>query len=327
MNSNSGHAETKAANDGSAERRAMIYESSADAAVLFLTTLKEVGDVFPPLKVTAAGVLILVDTVSKFKHNREEWNELGRITAARAAGIAKYFGDDPPSDVYGSIESLNIVLGQITAEVQKMQQPRLGFLRVISVNSEKEKINSFYTRMTRELDTFNLYANAAILKMEADRNSESKEARLLASLSQEFGDTVPSKLGEKETPSKSQFASKLSKLLKGLDRSKESGTGTNIDDTSGPPQLRANTEEVARFPKRFVSVIMKNLGDHFIEYQYTEDGVPKSGVLEWGFISQQPTVFVANVEYKFLLRCEEKVVTANHLFTGDEDWDLSSYFE
>jgi hypothetical protein len=37
---------------------------ASDGAILFLTSVKESSDVFPPLKSTAAGILVLVDMIS-----------------------------------------------------------------------------------------------------------------------------------------------------------------------------------------------------------------------------------------------------------------------
>jgi len=46
------------------ENTKRIAQITGDGALLFLTSVKEASDVFPPLKTAAAGILILADLIS-----------------------------------------------------------------------------------------------------------------------------------------------------------------------------------------------------------------------------------------------------------------------
>jgi hypothetical protein len=45
--------------------------------------------------------------MQKFRKNKEEWDDLGRIVAERVTGIAKHIGNDPSPDLADSLKSLN----------------------------------------------------------------------------------------------------------------------------------------------------------------------------------------------------------------------------
>ena len=53
------------------------------------------------------------------------------------------------------------------------------------------------------------------------------------------------------------------------------------------------------WPKHPISITLKNLGDSFIQYNYSEDGITKHGILANGQISEQPTRLFVNTVYTF----------------------------
>ena len=125
------------------------------------------------------------DLVQKFKRNKEEWNDLARIVAERVAGIAKHVGSEPSPDLEDSLRSLSRcagrclikcrlnsarLLGSINDEVQQMQM-RGRVTRALSVQADKEKIASFYTRMKNELDTLSVRSDSRSLQSHSLRNS------------------------------------------------------------------------------------------------------------------------------------------------------------
>src|ERR1700761_9239762 len=97
----------------------------ADGARAFIAALRDSTDAFPPLKFTAAGILILWDAVEvstvsnysvlrnvtsdmqQFKTNKTEWNNLASLITERVASIAQQAGSDPPPDLASNIEKLN----------------------------------------------------------------------------------------------------------------------------------------------------------------------------------------------------------------------------
>jgi len=81
------------------------------------------------------------------------------------------------------------------------------------------------------------------------------------------------------------------------------------------------------WPKHPVSIRLQNLGNTIIEYQYPEDGVPKKGILDWGFISESSTTFTVNTPYLFSLRSGRKIVSTSRTFIKDDDWNLAVYFD
>jgi len=134
-------------------------------SIVFLRTLRGVDDCFPPFKTIITNVLTLVDIVSGFKCNRKEWEELSRHTAVRVAAVAKCFGKHPPSGLLGDIDSLNLVLAQVTSDVREMTKPRNILLWVTSTDSERKKINSFYVRIVDELGRFSLHTRRIVMRM------------------------------------------------------------------------------------------------------------------------------------------------------------------
>ncbi len=56
------------------------------------------------------------------------------------------------------------------------------------------------------------------------------------------------------------------------------------------------------WPKIQVSIILKNLGDDFILFYYSENGVEKSGKLDPKQIGPNPTKFLTNTPYLFSLK-------------------------
>jgi len=94
-----------------------------------------------------------------------------------------------------------------------------------------------------------------------------------------------------------------------------------------PPQQRhLSTDSLDNWPKAPVSITMKNMGPHLVEYGYREDGEVKHGRVHAWFINP-PTTFTANVPYSFKLRCVRRVLPMSRYFERDEDWDLAVYFQ
>ena len=56
------------------------------------------------------------------------------------------------------------------------------------------------------------------------------------------------------------------------------------------------------WPKTKVSITLKNLGDDFILFYYSADGVEKSGKLDPKQIGPNPTIFLTNTPYLFSLK-------------------------
>jgi len=81
------------------------------------------------------------------------------------------------------------------------------------------------------------------------------------------------------------------------------------------------------WPKHPVSITLKNLGDHYVEFQYPEDGVAKTGILAPRQIGPKPTAFIVNVPYLFSIRCGRKTVPTSRTFIHEQDWDLAIYFD
>lgn len=97
----------------------------ADGARAFISALRDSADAFPPLKSTAAGIMILWDAVEvsnmsnhaallnttsgtqQFKTNKTEWNNLASLITERVASIAQQAGKDPPPDLASNIAKLN----------------------------------------------------------------------------------------------------------------------------------------------------------------------------------------------------------------------------
>src|ERR1700761_8935105 len=106
----------------SAKQRLGVVTNGARA---FIAALRDSADAFPPLKSTAAGILVLWDAVEgsigsnysvsldvasdmqQFKTNKSEWNNLASLITERVASIAQQAGSAPPPDLASNIEKLN----------------------------------------------------------------------------------------------------------------------------------------------------------------------------------------------------------------------------
>ena len=110
-----------------------IYKSKAkqrlgvvtDGARAFISALRNSADALPPLKSTAAGILVLWDAVEvsnvsnysvsldvtsnlqQFKTNKTEWSNLASVITERVASIAQQVGSNPAPDLVSNIEKLN----------------------------------------------------------------------------------------------------------------------------------------------------------------------------------------------------------------------------
>lgn len=163
-----------------------MQEMTLEATVVVLQGIKEASDAFPLLKSAASAILLLIDTVQvlmhifeiatnnqclqSFKRNKEDWLNLARVVAERVASIGRYAGDYPPPSLSAALENINKydyifsrlpleihtrlirLLGEITAEIVNLQG-RSNLRRIFSMNSDKEKMATFYGLMKTEIDT------------------------------------------------------------------------------------------------------------------------------------------------------------------------------
>jgi hypothetical protein len=65
------------------------------------------------------------------------------------------------------------------------------------------------------------------------------------------------------------------------------------------------------WPKIRVPITLKNLGDSIVQYRYPEDGVIRDGFLTEDQISEKPTMFYLNTEYKFTLLQGSNVISTS----------------
>ncbi|KAF5341901.1 hypothetical protein D9611_001390 [Ephemerocybe angulata] len=113
------------------------------------TTLRlvvEIGDVFPPVKSTAAGLLFIFDLIDAYGENHEEFNKLlERVNVLSA--ILTSCPKDVPEEVLDRFRGLSLTLLEKEEELKRKLENRSRVERVIFSAQDKEEI----IKLTQEI--------------------------------------------------------------------------------------------------------------------------------------------------------------------------------
>ncbi|TFK35316.1 hypothetical protein BDQ12DRAFT_714750, partial [Crucibulum laeve] len=102
--------------------------------------------------------------------------------------------------------------------------------------------------------------------------------------------------------------------------------GRKVESTSRTFTKQEDWDLAVHF--KFIPIILKNLGDFYIQYSYSEDGIEKQGILNPNQIGPTPTMFLVNNTYSFTLKKPGRIIDLiSRTFTKEEDWDLAVYFK
>ncbi|KAF6756382.1 hypothetical protein DFP72DRAFT_846694 [Ephemerocybe angulata] len=113
------------------------------------TTLRlvvEMGDVFPPVKSTAAGLLFIFDLIDAYGENHEEFNKLLERVKALSA-ILTSCPKNVPEEVLDRFRGLSLTLLEKEEELKRKLENRSRVERVILSAQDKEEI----MKLTQEI--------------------------------------------------------------------------------------------------------------------------------------------------------------------------------
>ncbi|KZT40332.1 hypothetical protein SISSUDRAFT_1032022 [Sistotremastrum suecicum HHB10207 ss-3] len=122
--------------------------------LLILQTIKDSTDVFPPLKSSAAGLLVAIDICKTFKRNQEDWFAFAQDLTQFIVHINDGIKQSPHPTVITRLEEFTKELDLIFGEIVKLLR-RNKAERFMQVKSDREILEGYQTRLRDKRDEFN----------------------------------------------------------------------------------------------------------------------------------------------------------------------------
>jgi len=97
--------------------------------------------------------------------------------------------------------------------------------------------------------------------------------------------------------------------------------------TIGPSPAPSGSPSVNSSSKSAASITIKSSTSSVLELSYTEDGMPSFITLRPNEPKELELTFKVNKSYSFEISRGGSVVSISRVFTKNEEWDLSIYFD
>ncbi|KAJ7479673.1 hypothetical protein FB451DRAFT_1448858 [Mycena latifolia] len=138
---------------------------SSDAIRTAVDFVKEVADVFPPLKSVAGGVVAVWDLADRISSSDDDAQAL----AQRAVGIMKAIenalrGRTSPisSSMQADIDKFEALLREISAAMEKQLKQRGGLCRMLHLRRREGRLARFTARLDAASEAFNIGSSTRI---------------------------------------------------------------------------------------------------------------------------------------------------------------------
>jgi len=155
---------------------------AAAAARIFLQTIRDSADVFPPLKSAASTALAVWDMSEKVKSNKEDCRCLAKRTANIMRDIVrqtKDYGDRLPAGVQEGIAQIEVIFNQVVTLMQQLHGPRWAqYIRQEANKNRIEQSNKLLDDAVRLFEV-NLQMSILLSQIELDDVSRGRHSEIL----------------------------------------------------------------------------------------------------------------------------------------------------
>ncbi|KZT40335.1 hypothetical protein SISSUDRAFT_1118389 [Sistotremastrum suecicum HHB10207 ss-3] len=125
--------------------------SKFNGLMLVLQSIKDSADAFPPLKSTAAALLVAIGICKDFKKNREDWFAFAQDLTQFMVDVNECIQKSPHPVVLNRLKEFTQELNEIFGEIVQMLS-RSKAERFMQVKSDRERLENYQIRIREKRD-------------------------------------------------------------------------------------------------------------------------------------------------------------------------------